>query len=385
MRDLAREFVAQGHEPVVLVPDFTITRPWVMEDDDGVRVLRLRTPRFVEVGYVRRTLAEYLLPGAMRRALRSSPMASTRWDGVVWWSPSIFLGPLVQALRASSGCPSYLILRDIFPDWAVDLGLMRRGIVYRFFKAIERQQHRAASIVGVQAPSNLALIAPLPHVPGARLEVLWNWLSPAPDVGCSIDVARSPLSGRTIFVYAGNMGVAQKLDVLLDLAERLTHRADIGFLLVGRGSELPALRASAADRGLTNVLFHDEIDSREIPGLLAQCHVGFLALDPRHTTHNIPGKFLAYVQAGLPVLARVNANNDLVGLIEMNDVGRVDHGATVDSLRALAEQLVDDAPGRAAMAAHGRALAGNLFSSAAAVGQIIDALSDAGRSSGNEG
>jgi len=104
---------------------------------------------------------------------------------------------------------------------------------------------------------------------------------------------------------------------------RLKDRGDIGFLFVGRGSELPRLRVIARDRLLENVLFYDEVDSGEVPGLLAQCHIGLVALDLRHKTHNIPGKFLTYVQAGLPVLARINANNDLVGLIETEGVGRV--------------------------------------------------------------
>jgi len=64
------------------------------------------------------------------------------------------------------------------------------------------------------------------------------------------------------------------------------------------------------------VLFYDEIDPDEIPGLYAQCHVGIVALDPRHKTHNIPGKFLSYMQSGLPVLASINPGNDLVELIQ---------------------------------------------------------------------
>ena len=383
MRDLAREFAAQGHEPVMLVPDAELGRPWAIETRDGIQVLRLRAPPIRDIGYLHRTISEFVLPWVMLRGLRASPLRSQRWDGVVWWSPSIFFGPLVNALKRSSGCPSYLILRDIFPDWAVDLGLLRRGPAYRFFKMIERRQHDAADIIGVQSPSNLAFLSQLEGKSTVRLEVLWNWLSPAPNVGCSIDVNATALAGRTIFVYAGNMGVAQRLDVLLDLADRLRYRRDIGFLLVGRGSELPRLRAAAADRGLGNVLFYDEIAPDEIPGLLAQCHVGFLALDPRHKTHNIPGKFLAYVQAGLPVLARVNANNDLVGLIETEGVGRVDLDASLDSLQAMAEAMADDSALRELMSSRGRDLAKNLFSSTIAVKQIVTALSPYAESSGD--
>lgn len=375
MRDLAREFAAQGHEPVVLVPDESLQQPWALENLDGIQVLRLRALPTRDIGYLWRAVTEFILPWAMLRGLRKSPFRSQRWDAVVWYSPSIFFGPLVSALKRSSRCRSYLILRDIFPEWAVDLGLLKRGFAYRVFKKFERQQHDAADIIGIQAPSNREYVAHLGDRPGIRLEVLWNWLAAAPNTGCSIDVAATPLAGRTIFVYAGNMGVAQGLFVLLDLANRLKDRRDLGFLFVGRGSELPRLRATAVDRKLTNILFYDEVDPGEIPGLLAQCHVGLLTLDPRHKTHNIPGKFLAYVQSGLPVLARINANNDLVGLIETEGVGRVDLGASLDSLQAIAEAMADDIAGRELMASRGRALARSFFSPTAAVKQIVASLS----------
>jgi glycosyltransferase involved in cell wall biosynthesis len=375
MRDLAVEFAAQGHQPVVLVPDDRIGRPWELENVDGVDVLRLRARRTRDIGYLLRTFNEFVLPWAMLRALRQSPLGSQRWDAVVWYSPSIFLGPLVRALKRASHCRSYLILRDIFPDWAADLGLMRRrSLAYRVLKRIERQQHEAADIIGIQAPSNRVYLSRLEGKPGTEIEVLWNWLAYAPNSGCTIDVSNTRLAGRTILVYAGNMGVAQRLDALVDLADRLRYRRDIGFLFVGRGSEVPRLRSIAAERRLDNVLFHDEVDAKEIPGLLAQCHVGLLALDPRHRTHNIPGKFLAYLQAGLPILARVNANNDLVGLIKSEGVGRVDVGESLDSLQRIAEELAGNVSCREGMSERSRTLARKLFSPCTAVTQITMAL-----------
>lgn len=374
MRDLAIEFAVQGHHPTVMVPDPDLRAPWAIEHHDGVEVLRVRTPHHRNIGYVRRAFTEATLPWRMLWGLNRSALAGEEWDGVVWWSPTIFFGPLVNAFKKRGGGRSYMVLRDIFPDWALDLGLLKPGLVHRFFKLIERQQHDAADVVGVQSPSNLEFVEQLRSRPGIRLEVLWNWITPSPDVGCRIDISGSALAGRSIIAYTGNLGVAQNLEVVVELATRWRDRGDIGFLFVGRGTELPRLRATAAERRLTNVLFFDEIESREIPGLLAQCHIGFLALDLRHRTHNIPGKFLAYVGAGLPVLARVNPRNDLIGLIEGHGVGRVDHEATVDSLERVAEEMLVDKAGRQRMGENGRQLARSLFSTSTAVRQIVAGL-----------
>jgi len=374
LRDLSLEFVKQGHQTTVLIPSADLDRPWLLEDLNGVQVLRLKAPRTKDIGYVRRTINEFLMPFAMLRNLRRSPFADIRWDGVVWYSPTIFLGPLANALKKGCGCRSYLIIRDIFPEWAVDMGLMGRGLPYRFFKAIERYQYSVANVIGVQTPANLAYLDDWASPPGRCVEVLQNWLAQAADVGCSISVADGPLVRRTIFVYAGNMGVAQGMDILLDLAERLRGRDDIGFLFVGRGSASQSLRDDSKARGLENVVFHDEIDPSEIPGLYAQCHIGIVALDPRHKTHNIPGKFLSYMQGGLPVLASINPGNDLAEIIAREGVGRVCTDHSVDTLECLAKNLVGEIVTDADMFARCRALSAKLFSPEAVVRQISAAL-----------
>jgi glycosyltransferase involved in cell wall biosynthesis len=214
---------------------------------------------------------------------------------------------------------------------------------------------------------------------------LHNWLAVTPDAGCSIAVERSALAGRKIFVYIGNMGVAQGVDIFVDLIESLRHRHDIGFLFVGRGSEFARLQAETARRELDNVLFFGEIDSLEIPGLLAQCHVGLLSLHPDHKTHNIPGKFVSYVRYGLPVLARVNRRTDLERLIEEQDVGRVHAGNSVDALRGLAEELADNDALRSAIAERGIQLGRSMFSPLNAAKQIIASLADRGSLNAAEG
>ncbi len=376
LRDLSQEMVRQGYLPTVMIPADDLGRPWLLENIDGVQLLRLKAPRTRDIGYVRRTIGEFILPFMMLRNLRKSPLADMRWDGVVWYSPPIFLGPLANAIKKASSCRSYLIIRDIFPEWAVDIGLLSRGLAYRFFKAVENYQYSVSDVIGVQTPANLPYFDFWAKQPGRRVEVLQNWLADTPDVGSSISVVNGPLAGRTIFVYAGNMGVAQGMGILMELAERLRGRRDIGFLFVGRGSDAKRLREDAKARGLDNVSFHDEIDPSEIPGLYAQCHAGVVALDPRHTTHNIPGKFLSYMQAGLPVLASINPGNDLEGLIQSEGVGRICTDHSVDTLQRLALELVDEIASGKSVSGRCRALSAKLFSPERAVNQIAAALAE---------
>ena len=374
LRDLSWEFARQGHQLTVLLPASDLDRDWELQNADGVEVLRLRAPRTKDIGYVRRTLGELLMPFAMLRNLRKSPLARQKWDGVVWYAPSIFHGPLASALKRASGCKGYLIIRDIFPEWAVDMGLMGRGLPYRFFDAVARYQYSVADVIGVQTPGNLAYFENWRQLPGRTLEVLQNWLGEPAKKPCAIRVDATLLAGRKVFVYAGNMGVAQGMDRVLDLAERLLHRPDVGFLFVGRGSDAARLKTTAQARGLSNVVFFDEIDPDEIPDLYAQCSVGIVALDPRHQSHNIPGKFLTYIQSGLPVLANVNAGNDLAALIRREQVGQVCESNDVEQLARMAETLLSQISTDLALPLRCSQLFARQFSVEQAVCQILTAL-----------
>jgi glycosyltransferase involved in cell wall biosynthesis len=374
LRDLSRELVRQGHQVTVLTSAPEQEARWRAEHIHGVNVLRLKAPKTRDRGYIARAIGEFLTPFAMLRNFRASPTRSTRFDGIVWYSPTIFLGPAVRALKERNNCAGYLILRDIFPEWAVDTGIMRRGLAYRFFKAVANFQYSQADTIGVQTGGNLAFLDRHAHRANCRVEVLQNWMTGAPNHGCSIDISATSLAGRKLFVYAGNMGVAQGVGRLIDAAEDLKNETDIGFLLVGRGSEASRLREQARMRGLDNILFFDEIDPDEMTGLYAQCHVGLVMLDPRHRTHNIPGKFISYMHAGLPVLANINSGNDLETLIAGERVGRVSTDPDGRDLGELALAMTAGDLADEETAERCRALARNLFSSESAAMQIVAAL-----------
>ena len=336
--ELVREFGNQGHELVVLVASQDIEAPWLVEDFPNFKVMRLKALRSKDAGYIRRTIAEILMPFYMLLRYRRSPLSSQKWDGIIWYSPSIFHGPFVRYLKKKSGCRAYLIIRDIFPEWAYDLGLMGR-LPYYFFRAVAKYQYAAANIIGVQTKGNLAYFDSWATGREARkVQVLQNWLGANGVQKSTIRVSETVLAGKKIFVYAGNMGVAQGMDIILALAERMAYRQDVGFLFVGRGSEVQRLKKMACAKNIKNTLFFDEIHPEEIPDLYTQCSVGVVSLDKKHKSHNIPGKFITYMQCGLPVLASINPKNDLIQLIEEERIGKV---SQIDEVGCLEKKAIE--------------------------------------------
>ena len=176
LRDLTREFSRQGHSMTVIVPEHNQTQPWKLESMGATQVLRLKAPKLKNIGNKRRAFAEFVMPFCMMRNFKKSPFSTLRWDGLIWYSPSICHGPLISMLKKLSGCKAYLIVRDIFPEWVVEMGLMRRGLAYKFFNATAQYQYSLANVIGIQSPGNQKYFDSWTKRPGCKLEVLENWL-----------------------------------------------------------------------------------------------------------------------------------------------------------------------------------------------------------------
>lgn len=375
--ELATELIKQHHQVTVIIPSPLNQKSLVINHNNGIRLVSVLTPKVKDVRYFRRALAEYISPLIMYHRLRQSRVIEEKFDGLIWYSPTIFFGPLVSRLKKKYNCPTYLVLRDMFPDWAVDLGIMKKRLPYYFLKLVEYYQYKVANKIGVQAQGNFIYFEnKIFKKFRPKIELLWTWVRPnGPIVECSIDLQKTHLAGRSIFVYAGNMGAAQDFDLIFDLIELYQDNFNVGFLFIGRGSKVSRLRQIARDRLLANIIFYDEIDPAEIPGLYAQCDIGLVSLDPRHRSHNIPGKFLSYMSSGIPVLARLNANNDLIKVINDNNVGHCYTGNDVLEFKFLSDQLLKKLETNHDFSSHCMRLAKNLFSAEKAAKQIVSSFS----------
>ena len=237
LRDLSREFEEKKNKLTVMLPDSNIKSNWILENMGNIRILRLKCPPIKDISYLRRSINELLMPYFMYKNLKKSPYLKNKYDGIIWYSPSIFHGPFIQRLKKISKCNAYLIIRDIFPEWAVDIGVMKRGAIYKFFNFIAQYQYSIADIIGVQTEGNLKYFKDIKNKNNTKLEVLQNWLDSPLYKKCSIRINETKLKNRFILIYAGNMGVNNGMDTLIDLASHFKNRDDLGFLFVGRGTD----------------------------------------------------------------------------------------------------------------------------------------------------
>jgi glycosyltransferase involved in cell wall biosynthesis len=381
MRDLAVEYVRQGHQVIVATPSDAIEDAMSITVEDGVTLVRIKTGNLKYASKAFRMWRESRLSAIMWRGggnfLQANPC-----DLILFYSPTIFFGNLVNRLKRIWGCPSYLILRDIFPKWAVDAGLIRKGLVYRYLRRKELLQYAAADLIGVEASGNLSYFRNELAGYDFPVEVLNNWLCARVLPASESDWRhRLGLSSKVIFFYGGNIGIVQDLDNILRLAAGMRDHEEVFFLFVGSGSEVIRLSSEIEKQGLHNVRILAPLSQSDYIKCLSECDVGLVSLDRRLTSHNLPGKLLGYVLCGKPVLASLNPGNDLIEFLRHADAGIACTNGEDGELLAAALLLAAQPETRRRMGNNARGLGNTIFSVQAIAQQILSHFVPGKRSS----
>lgn len=326
LHELALDFIDKGHEVTVITPSVNL-QPKKLDviQLDGVNIWRFANGPVKNVGKVKRAVNETLMSFNAWRAISSSVTKKT-FDGVIYYSPSIFFGPLVKKIKKKCECKSYLILRDLFPQWAIDAGMIKeKSLITRYFRYFELLSYKSADSIGLMSEKNLELFQAI-HPELNNPHVLFNWAAVTP-FGNVAEVesirTRLNLKNKVIFFYGGNIGHAQDMKNLITLAKGLKDKVKAHFLFIGQGDEVELITGLTNEWNLDNVTILPSITQAEFKKVLAEVDVGLFSLAKHHTAHNFPGKLLGYMVESLPILGSVNPENDLQKIINQANAGSV--------------------------------------------------------------
>ena len=373
IHQLALGLLRRGDRPAIMTPSADIAEDFVMDSSSGFKVIRFRSGRLKNVNRIRRAVNELLLPFRVLRVIGKIPEIRS-CDLLVYYSPSIFWGAAVGRLKKRFRCPSYLILRDIFPQWCIDNGILRaHSPATAFFRFFERINYRAADRIGIQSKGNLKYFDAFPELRD-KIEILPNWFDGAetlpPPGGWR---GRLGLEGKLVFFYGGNLGNAQDMANLARLARNMRSCPQAHFLLAGKGDEYELLERLKQEWWLDNLTLTGVLEQQEYFSLLQEVDVGLISLHPLHKTHNFPGKLLGYMACSKPVLGSVNAGNDIIGLFNETGAGLMSVNPDDDRLLENARKLLDP-EFRQAMGRRSRELLLKRFSVNAIAAQICGSV-----------
>jgi glycosyltransferase involved in cell wall biosynthesis len=325
--ELACQFMLLGHEVVVITPGCERQESRLCVDiHDGVEVWRFKAGTRRGVGKIKRAVNESLLSYSAWRAIKSK-VNEKPFDICVNYSPTIFFGPLVKRLKKNHKTFVYLVLRDLFPQWVIDEGMIsEKSIIAKYFRYFEHLNYSASDKIGLMSGANVKYFSKInPHY--KNIEILHNWanLTPLSFVDTpSINIrGMYNLQEKVIFFYGGNIGHAQDMGNLLRLAKNMQEFSKAHFLFVGQGDQFGYVKQSISRLRLTNVTLLPSVNQSQYKELLTQVDIGLFSLAKTHKAHNFPGKLLGYMVQSLPILGSVNKDNDVIDYIRNSNSGFV--------------------------------------------------------------
>ena len=339
IKDLADAInVTDNFSSIVIAPNINSSKIEKLELN-GVETILFPSGKIKNANFISRTYNEYMLSFKIKKCYKH--IKSEDIFGIIYYSPSIFFGNAVKFLKKKFNCFSYLILRDLFPQWTVDLGIIKKNsFPHLFFKYFERINYLHADKIGVMSESNLEIFSKRSDF--KKFEVLPSWQKPIKikkNKELLKEYGLEELIHKFVFFYGGNIGMAQGIETLLTLSKSLFHKKNIHFVFIGQGNAVNLLK----DKSLTNISFLDSIKPDLYYELVSNFDVGLVSLHPNHTAHNYPGKIWGYMSLNKPIIGIVNKGNDVKELINDNNAGLVcTHNEGIDKLTTHSIKLSND-------------------------------------------
>ena len=328
--DLIRKFRDEGHEVYIASPtERKYGKPTQLYDVDGVKVLKVKILNMMNTSYVEKGISTLLISSFYKRAIRKY-IGDKKFDLILYSTPPITFTNVVRWLkRKNPKALCYLLLKDIFPQNAVDLGLFGKGsLPHRYFRFKERQLYNTSDYIGCMSPANIDFILRNnPNYPPNRVEVAPN--------SCEIK-EHQPLNSkekkdikdkyhlpvdRPIFIYGGNLGKPQGISYLINCLEANKNRIDCHFLIVGSGTEYHRLEEWMSKNHDKNVTLLRYLPKADYDRLVQACNVGLIFLDHRFTIPNYPSRLLTYLEYRMPVICATDNSTDIGRIAEENGYG----------------------------------------------------------------
>ena len=312
--DLIQELTGFG-DKVTILSITSDLKPFQIKkiSKKNIDLIYIGSFQLYNVNIFRKGLSILSLPFFMRRAIKGLDLK--KFEVVLYETPPITWAGIVKEIKKKNKIKSFLMLKDIFPQNAVDIGLMKKeGVIFKYFKRKEKLLYEISDYIGCMSKGNMDYI--LKNNPEISQEKVYYFPNTKKDTGNrSMDFEKENLQ----FVYGGNMGLPQGV---LNIAPAITYfknDKDIEFIFVGKGTEWNKINEYFKEQKNVKVL--ESLPREEYEKLLSTCDAGFIFLDSRFTIPNYPSRTLAYLEKGIPIIAATDKNTDIRNLIQDNNVG----------------------------------------------------------------
>lgn len=325
--DLMRKFRNEGHNIYIVSPN---ERKYKLEtslyNKDNVYYLNVKTLNIKKTSFIEKGLATILIEKQFNRAIQKY-LNNISFDIILYSTPPITLIDVIKNLK--EGNPkaiSYLLLKDIFPQNAVDLHIFsKKSLLYKFFRKKEIQLYKLSDYIGCMSPANVEYITKHNAFLNPKvIEIAPNSI----ELSEKGDIDRFSIRKRynlpieiPLFIYGGNIGKPQGIDYLILCLEECKNEQDFHIVIVGNGTDYEKLHYWYKKSNPKSISVFKSLPKDDYDKLVRACDVGLIFLDYRFTIPNYPSRLLSYLEYKIPVLCATDPNTDIGRIAEENGYG----------------------------------------------------------------
>lgn len=323
--DLLREFISHGHNVTILSSMETKEKnaPSVIEEENCT-IVRVFTGKIQKTNIIEKGINTILIETRYKNAIKKY-LNKISYNLILYPTPPITLASAVRYVKKRDNATSYLLLKDIFPQNAVDIGMLRKtgikGILYKYFKLKEKNLYQISDYIGCMSPANVQYL--LEHNPEIKVDKVEECPNSIEEVDKSINYElRKKIrnkyqipTDKKVFVYGGNLGKPQGIDFLIKCMHDQRNNNEVYFLIVGDGTEYGRLEHFIKEHQQNNLKLMKRLPKDDYDTMVAACDVGMIFLDYRFMIPNFPSRLLSYMQAKIPVLACTDPNTDIGDIV----------------------------------------------------------------------
>ena len=346
--DLIRKFRDEGHNVYIVSPsERRYNERTKMSRRHGVHLLNVKTLNLQKTNLIEKGLGTLMIERQYLFAIKKH-FSAVDFDLVLYSTPPITFTKVIEYIKKRNNAKSYLLLKDIFPQNAVDLGFMKeKNLIHKYFKAKEKQLYEVSDYIGCMSKANVKFIKRHnPAISKKIIEVNPNSIEPQytglnPEEKKAIREEYGIPLNKRVFVYGGNLGKPQGIDFLIDVLEANKNN-DAFFVVVGGGTEYPKIEEWINLSNPNNALLIPGLPKKEYDNLVQACEVGLIFLDRRFTIPNYPSRLLSYMEYKMPILAATDPNTDIGKEAEEHGYGFWCESGELESMNQKIDLLTQD-------------------------------------------
>lgn len=359
--DLMQEFHDRGDRVFVVCQRERRTgKPTMLSKEFGINVLRVRTGNITKTNIMEKGISTLLIEAQFKAAMNRY-FGHIKFDLIIYSTPPITFEKVVKFVKNRDKSKTYLLLKDIFPQNAVDMKILKKGsLIWRYFRAKEIRLYDISDYIGCMSRANVNYVLKHnPNIDKNKVEECPNCIKP-------ISISRIEANGSearnkfgipndaVVFVYGGNLGRPQGISFLLEVLDFMKDRRDVFFLIVGSGTEYARIHNHIENESHQNVRLINYLPKADYDRMLECCDVGLIFLDACFSIPNFPSRLTAYMESLLPIAAATDINTDIKDVLREAQCGLWAKSGEVETFCGVINTLASDKNLRQNMGRNGR-------------------------------